>query len=84
MMYGIPVIAYKSGGLKETVINGKNGLLVDELSPKAFVEAIKAFKKMDYEKLARSAHSGAKQYKSSIFREKMIQLALEQLNKHNA
>ena len=43
MAAGIPVIAYRSGGVKETVIEGKTGLFFDELTVESLVGAIKQF-----------------------------------------
>lgn len=43
MGVGTPVIAYKSGGLKETVIDGKTGVFFGELSVESIVGAIKKF-----------------------------------------
>lgn len=40
MACGKPVIAPQSGGYKESVINGKTGILVKELNPQEFVKAI--------------------------------------------
>ncbi len=42
---GTPVIAYKSGGVKETVIDGKTGIFFDELTPASLYEAIRRFEK---------------------------------------
>ncbi len=48
MAAGKPVIALAEGGVKETVIDGKTGLLVSDLAPGAFAIAINRF--MDMEK----------------------------------
>lgn len=45
MGVGTPVIAYRSGGVKETVVDGKTGIFFDENSPDALNEAIKKFEK---------------------------------------
>lgn len=45
MAHGCPVIAYKSGGTTETVIDGKTGVFFDELTPKSCVAAIQKFQK---------------------------------------
>lgn len=41
MSAGCPVIGYKSGGVVETVIDGKTGILFDKLTPKSCADAIK-------------------------------------------
>ena len=40
MAHGVPVIAYRGGGVKETIIEGKTGLFFDELSAKVLIKAI--------------------------------------------
>ncbi len=41
MASGKPVIAPNEGGYKETVINGNTGILIDNISPKKIIEAVK-------------------------------------------
>ena len=43
MSVGTPVIAYKSGGVMETVIDGKTGLFFNELNVNSLVKALKQF-----------------------------------------
>ena len=45
MLSGTPVIAFNGGGYKETVINGKTGVLFDDYSSNGLIEAIKSFEK---------------------------------------
>ena len=40
MGYGVPVVAYRSGGVVETVIEGKTGVFFDELTVPSLVDAI--------------------------------------------
>jgi glycosyltransferase involved in cell wall biosynthesis len=47
MSAGTPVIAYKSGGVLETVIDGKTGIFFDELTVSSLVLAIKKFEKLN-------------------------------------
>lgn len=42
---GTPVIAFNGGGYKETVINGKTGILFDNYSIEGLISAIKIFEK---------------------------------------
>lgn len=42
---GTPVIAYNGGGYKETVINGKTGILFEDYSTQGLISAIKIFEK---------------------------------------
>lgn len=43
MSVGMPVIAFNGGGYKESVINGKTGLLFDDYSVDGLISAIKQF-----------------------------------------
>ncbi len=49
MAYGVPVIAYASGGVKETVQDGERGLLYKSLTPEAVVEKIHMLEQMTEE-----------------------------------
>jgi len=46
MAYGCPVIAYRSGGVTETVIDSKTGIFFDELTSESCTDAIKKFQKL--------------------------------------
>lgn len=46
MSVGTPVIAYKSGGVKETVVDKKTGLFFDKNTPDALNAAIEKFEKI--------------------------------------
>ena len=41
MAHGTPVVAYASGGVLETVIDGKTGYLYQSMKPEAVIEAVK-------------------------------------------
>ena len=45
---GVPVITYNSGGVSETVIDGKNGVLFDNFTEVSLLAAIKRFQKMSF------------------------------------
>ena len=47
MSMGMPVIGLNQGGVKETVIDGKTGVLFDELSVESMIKAIKRLSKLD-------------------------------------
>lgn len=53
MGVGTPVIAYRSGGLQETVVEGKTGVFFDELRVESLTFAIKRFESLQL-------HSGKK------------------------
>jgi glycosyltransferase involved in cell wall biosynthesis len=46
MLCGTPVIAFNGGGYKETVIDGKTGVLFNDYSVGGLIEAVKKFEKM--------------------------------------
>lgn len=46
MGYGLPVIAYKSGGLPETVSDGHNGYLFEKLTPDSLIQKSKKFESL--------------------------------------
>ena len=50
MAAGTPVIAFNGGGFKETVIEGKTGTFVNEISTKALKEAISRIDKIAWKK----------------------------------
>jgi len=74
MMYGVPVIAYNSGGVPESVIDGKTGLLVSELSSEAFVSAITQFEKNPYAPYVKEAYHRARSFSVSKFKSHFVQL----------
>lgn len=71
MGYGIPVIAYASGGLVETVEEGKNGYLYHELNEQSLLAKISAFEKLseaEYTAMRKQARKSAEQYTFDIFK----------------
>lgn len=60
---GTPVIAFNGGGFKESVINGETGILIDEISEKSLIEAIKKVEetKWNNEKLLSNARRFSKE-----------------------
>ncbi|MEP7166909.1 MAG: glycosyltransferase [Candidatus Woesebacteria bacterium] len=62
MMHGVPVIAHKSGGPMETVIDGKTGILFNSLSVEGLCDAVKQFEsqKFDPEKIKTHAQKFSK------------------------
>lgn len=65
MAHGVPVIAYRSGGLTETVIEEKTGLFFDEHTPKALNETIDRFERIKLDPLTCFNH--AKQFSQERF-----------------
>lgn len=70
MAAGIPVIAYNDGGVKETVINGKTGVLFDELTPTAIIKAIKQLEKLSID--PKDCIDQASKFSKERFKREMI------------
>ena len=47
MGVGTPVVAFKSGGVKETVVDGVTGVFFEENTPEALNEAVRKFEKLN-------------------------------------
>ncbi|MFA9289113.1 MAG: glycosyltransferase [Weeksellaceae bacterium] len=80
MGHGIPVIAYASGGLIETVQEGKNGYLYHDLSPTALIEKIKILESLsekEYTAMSKHARTSAEQYSFENFKKQLLQLVKE-------
>ena len=75
MGYGLPVIAYSSGGLKETVHNEVNGYLFPEQTEKSVEEAIKKLQSLSPEKyleMRGNARKESEKYTEEVFKNKML------------
>ena len=70
--YGCPVIGYNSGGVRETVINGKTGILFDILNPESCITAIKKFQKLNLKPA--DCISNAQKFSKKVFIEKIQKL----------
>ncbi|MBI4004515.1 glycosyltransferase [Candidatus Roizmanbacteria bacterium] len=74
MGYGVPVIAYASGGLKETVQDGVNGFLYQNLQKESLIEKVKMLEAMnnnEYEKLSKQTRKSAEKYSEKRFAEQI-------------
>lgn len=49
---GRPVIAYGSGGIRETVVEGQTGVFFSHQEPQAVADAIVAFERMSFDPAA--------------------------------
>lgn len=77
MSFGVPVIAFSAGGLKETVIDSKNGYLYDQLSEDSLIKAIKKLEKLtksEYEMMRKSAKEESKKYSEAVFQKNILSL----------
>ncbi|MCA9372190.1 glycosyltransferase [Candidatus Woesebacteria bacterium] len=81
MGYGLPVVAYASGGLKETVKHKKNGYLFNALTVDALLEQIAALdnlSKQKYHEMQQAARKEAECYSFAVF-EKHIKQFVENI-----
>jgi glycosyltransferase involved in cell wall biosynthesis len=84
MAAGRPVIAYGRGGARETVIDGRTGILYDEPTPEALVTAIQRFETMDGHFRPREIAEYAKQFDRSVFMSRMRAVIDEAIATHVA
>ncbi len=72
MGQGVPVIAHASGGPLETIIDGKTGLLFDDLSVVGLMKAIEKFSKLRFE--PKAIYHYATQFNQAQFDQKIMAL----------
>lgn len=74
MGYGVPVIAYASGGLTETVKDGKNGYLFREMTEKSLMEQINKLRGLSdesYRTMRQTTRKEAELYTEELFARKI-------------
>lgn len=74
MGYGLPVIAYKSGGIPETVRDEVNGFLFDSLNSSDLIQKLKQFETLTdkkYLEMRKNARDIAEKYSQEIFKKKL-------------
>ncbi len=76
--FGCPVIAHKSGGLLETVIDGKTGILFDNLTPDTLSQILKNFDRAKFK--SSDCIANASKYSKPNFVKKMLSV-IENSNK---
>lgn len=72
---GTPVIAYRSGGLKETVIEGTTGIFYDELTIVSLKNAIKKFERIKF--YPENCRKQAANFNVQKFKDKLEQKMIE-------
>lgn len=72
MSVGTPVIGFASGGVTETVINQKTGVLFDQFSSSGLILAIRQFEKLKI--TPRACIVQSKKFDQKIFRKKILSL----------
>ncbi|MDP1743537.1 MAG: glycosyltransferase [Candidatus Amesbacteria bacterium] len=50
MAFGMPVIAFRGGGYLETVVENKNGVFFDELTPETLQKAVDKFERIKWDR----------------------------------
>ena len=82
MGYGLPVIAYASGGLKESVNPGKNGYLYQDLDEDSVYEKIQTLENLSlqqYKEMKEQAYGSAKQYSFENFKKQIEEFVKEKI-----
>ena len=69
---GTPVIAFNGGGYKETVVDGKTGVLFDDYSVKGLYEAIRRMGRMRLNRT--DIEKNAERFSEERFKKKMLEL----------
>lgn len=72
MMSGTPVIAFNGGGYKETVVDGKTGVLFDEYSVSELLAAMRTLEASHIQ--AQACENQAKKFDKTIFIKKMHEI----------
>ncbi|RJR16465.1 glycosyltransferase family 4 protein [Candidatus Microgenomates bacterium] len=83
MGYGVPVIALNQGGVQETVVDGKTGVLFADPSKGSIASAIKRFETIE-QKLTKSAcQKQAAKFSKTVFVKKMKTFVEEKIEEHH-
>lgn len=69
--FGVPVIAFNGGGFRESVVDGKTGILINDLREETLKSAINKFSRMKWNKKA--IKDNAKKFSKEKFEKKMIE-----------
>ena len=83
MGYGLPVIALNSGGLKETIQDGINGYLYDQLNEDSLFTKIKQWENLsinDKKKMRLEARQSAEKYTFNIFKNNILNYVKSKIN----
>lgn len=69
MAHGVPVIAYYSGGARETVVEGKTGIFFRNHNEKDLIDAIGKFENMKFSN--RACYNWSKKFSEKNFKDKI-------------
>lgn len=70
--FAVPVLAYKSGGALDTVVDGKTGFFFDSQTKESLKQAIKNFDTIKFDKSELTKN--ANRFSTEIFKEKLIKI----------
>lgn len=73
LAHGTPVLAYRSGGATETLLEGKTGLFFDDLTPESCVAALKIFEKSTFS--PKDCYNQASKFSYQSFESKIKKIA---------
>jgi glycosyltransferase involved in cell wall biosynthesis len=74
MGYGVPVIAHNSGGPLETIVDGKTGVLFDELTVCGVTAAVERFEKQQASFQAQAIYKQAQNFSLKKFQNEILNL----------
>ncbi|OGK09596.1 hypothetical protein A2767_03975 [Candidatus Roizmanbacteria bacterium RIFCSPHIGHO2_01_FULL_35_10] len=83
MGYGLPVIAYASGGIKETVKNSINGYLFNKLNPSDLLVKIKqleSLSKENYLEMRKNARKESEKYSFENFKKQILEFTRSKMS----
>ena len=69
---GTPVIAFKKGGVLDTVIDGKTGIFFDKQNIDSLVDAVKRFDKMEFS--TQDLVNNARRFSKEVFRKNFLKM----------
>lgn len=72
MGYGLPIIAHRSGGPKETIVEGKTGIFFDDLNMNSLEKAIEQYQKQKWD--AKAIHAHALHFRKARFLDEIDEL----------
>ena len=79
MVSGRPVIAFRGGGVLETVVENKTGLFFNEQTPQSIINAVRAFDSYKFD--SKEIREHALRFDKEIFKEKIKKFVEEEYKK---
>ena len=85
MGHGTPVIAWNRGGVRETVLSSKTGILFETLTTDATIQAINDFISLERQNIfvPSELHNHAHAFSESAFLRKLIDICIQQCPEHS-